>query len=187
MSVPALEILDAGQSTAQELAERINMRVRMAENHAKKALEYALEIGVLLNEAKPMVKHGGWEQWLAEHCNLAPRTARAYMKLAKAYPSLSEPERQRVANLPVREAVKAIATDPTPPATAKVFPATAPRRREERERVSAKFSSTAKSIRDAAKRIDMFMDIKPAQVTALRTKLQDMLSELDQLQQGGAA
>jgi hypothetical protein len=52
--------------------------------------------------------------------------------------------------------------------------------------VSAKFSSTAKSIRDAAKRINLFMDIKPAQVTALRTKLQDMLAELDQLQQGGA-
>ena len=182
----ALEILDAGQPTALELAERISMRVRMAETHAKKALEYALEIGALLNEAKPLVKHGDWDKWLTEHCNLASRTARAYMKLAKDFPSLPEPERQRVASLPVREAVKAIATDPAPPATEKVLPAAAPRRREERERVSAKFSSTAKSIRDAAKRINQFMDIKPAQVTALRTKLQDMLSELDQLQQGGA-
>ncbi|WP_299146742.1 DUF3102 domain-containing protein [uncultured Comamonas sp.] len=182
----ALEILDAGQPTAQELAERISIRVRMAENHAKKALEYALEIGALLNEAKPLVKHGDWDKWLTEHCNLAARTARAYMKLAKDFPSLPEPERQRVATLPVREAVKAIATDPAPPATEKVLPAAAPRRREERERVSAKFSSTAKSIRDAAKRINLFMDIKPAQVTALRTKLQDMLAELDQLQQGGA-
>ena len=182
----ALEILDAGQPTALELAERISIRVRMAENHAKKALEYALEIGALLNEAKPLLKHGDWEPWLTEHCNLASRTARAYMKLAKNFPSLPEPERQRVATLPVREAVKAIATDPAPPATEKVLPAAAPRRREERERVSAKFSSTAKSIRDAAKRINLFMDIKPAQVTALRTKLQDMLAELDQLQQGGA-
>ena len=183
-SVP--EILDAGQPTAQELAERISIRVRMAENHAKKALEYALEIGELLNEAKPLVKHGDWDKWLTEHCNLAARTARAYMKLAKDFPSLPEPERQRVATLPVREAVKAIATDPAPPTTEKVLPAAAPRRREERERVSAKFSSTAKSIRDAANRINLFMDIKPAQVTALRTKLQDMLAELDQLQQGGA-
>ena len=180
-----LEIIDASQSTAQELAERISMRVRMAENHAKKALEYALEIGQLLNEAKPLVRHGDWERWLTEHCNLASRTARAYMRLAKEYPSLPEPERQRVATLPVREAVKAIATDPTPPATAKVLPAAAPRRRDERERVAASFSATAKSIRDAAKRINQFMDIKPAQVTALRTKLQDMLIELDQLQQGG--
>ena len=80
---------------------------------------------------------------------------------------------------------EAIATDPTPPATVKVPPAAAPRRREERERVAERFSSTAKSIRDAAKRIRMCADIKPAQVTALRTKLQDMLAELDQLQQGG--
>ena len=180
------EILDAGQSTAQELAKRISMRVRMAENHARKALEYALEIGQLLNEAKPLVKHGDWELWLTEHCNLASRTARAYMRLAKEYPNLPELERQRVAALPVREAVKAIATDPTPPVTEKVLPAAAPLKREERERVAASFSSTAKSLRDAAKRIGMFMDIKPTQVTTLRGKLQAMLTELDRLQQGGA-
>ena len=178
-------LLDAGQSTAQELAERISMRVRMAENHAKKALEYALEIGQLLNEAKPLVKHGEWEQWLTEHCNLASRTARAYMRLAKEYPSLPEPERQRVATLPVREAVKAIATDPTPPDTVKVLPAAAPSRRDERERVAASFSSTARRIQDAAKRISQWQDIKPAQVTTLRAKLQEMLTELDRLQQGG--
>lgn len=184
-NVPAL-ILDSDQQTPAELGERIRMRVVMAETHAKKALEYALEIGALLNEAKPQIGHGEWGQWLEEQCTLAPRTARAYMRLARFYPALSETERRRVADLPVREAVKAIATDPTPPATEKVLPAAAPRRREERERVSEKFNATAKSIRDAGKRIGMFMTIKPAQVTALRNKLQDMLAELDQLQQGGA-
>ena len=69
----ALEILDAGQPTALELAERISIRVRMAENHAKKALEYALEIGALLNEAKPLLKHGDkWpehREWMADYLN----------------------------------------------------------------------------------------------------------------------
>ena len=182
-----VQVLDAGSAELMlpSLAKQINEAVTDAENHARSAMEVALTAGALLTEAKKQVPHGEWENWLTEHCNLAGRTARAYMKLAKDFPSLPEPERQRVATLPVREAVKAIATDPAPPVTEKILPAFAPRRREERERVSEKFSATAKSIRDVAKRIGMFMDIKPAQVTALRTKLQEMLSELDQLQQGG--
>ena len=75
-------ILAPGQETPAELALRITMRAKMLETHAQKAVEYAFEIGQLLNEAKPQINHGEWEQWLTEHCHLAPRTARAYMKLA---------------------------------------------------------------------------------------------------------
>ena len=157
-----------------------------AQDTADKATKLALRAGELLVKVKEQLPHGTFGTWVADNCSIAERTVRAYMHLHRQVAALPEPERQRVATLPVREAVKAIATDPAPPATEKVLPAAAPRRREERERVSAKFSSTAKSIRDAAKRINLFMDIKPAQVTALRTKLQDMLAELDQLQQGGA-
>jgi len=139
--------------------------------------EHFSEFGLIRNRVKVEIE---WLKALAaapELAEIAPFSAATIAELDGVITNFSVAD---------GEAVKAIATDPAPPATEKVLPAAAPRRREERERVSAKFSSTAKSIRDAAKRINLFMDIKPAQVTALRTKLQDMLVELDQLQQGGA-
>lgn len=174
-------ILAPDQDTPAELALRINMRVQMAESHAKKAVEYAFEIGQLLNEAKPQINHGEWEQWLAEHCHLAQRTARAYMKLAKAFPILPEAERQRVTDLPIREALKAISTDPTP-----LPPREPPARRvnslEDRQRVKSVFLNARDQLTKAAKTIDYAMPIKGGEVAALRKKLEAVLAQLVELQ-----
>lgn len=182
MSAPTTIILAPGQDTPAELALRILMRTKMLEIHAQKAVEYAFEIGQLLNEAKPQLKHGEWEAWLTEHCHLAQRTARAYMKLAKAYPALSEAERQRVADLPVREALKAISTDPTP-----LPPKESPARRvnsvEERERVKSVFLNARNQLTKAVKTIDYAMPIKGGEVAALRKKLEAVLAQLAELQQ----
>ena len=181
-------ILTPGQDTPAELALRINMRAKMLETHAQKAVEYAFEIGQLLNEAKPQINHGEWEQWLTEHCHLALRTARAYMKLAKAFPSLSEAKRQRVADLPIREALKAISTDPTP------LPPREPAARrvnslEDRQRVKSVFLNARDQLTKAAKTIDYAIPIKGGEVAALRKKLEAVLQQLTELQkeEGGAA
>lgn len=162
-----------------ELAERINMRVRAAEDRAKKAVEYAVEAGQLLNEAKTLVPHGEWKQWLAAHCTVAPRTARAYMMLAKRVPTLPDAERQRVADLPMREAIKAITTDPTAP----------PRQpsvegiwdKGERDRTAKIFDTGATALREATRAISNAREIKPGKVQSLRNRLAAVLAELDKL------
>ena len=167
-----------------ELATRINSRVKMAETHARKALECALEIGALLIEAKALVPHGGWNDWITHNCVLASRTARSYVQLATVYPSLPEPERQRVAALPVREAVRAIATDPMAPArAASEAPTCLPRDSQERNRLIKKFRATAGRLREATKFFDCGLDLKGAKVSVLRRALTDAIAELDRLQE----
>jgi hypothetical protein len=43
----------------------------------------AIVAGHALNEAKSLVRHGGWLPWLKQHCGIPERTAQLYMKLAK--------------------------------------------------------------------------------------------------------
>ena len=162
-----------------ELAERINMRVKAAEDRAKKAVEYVIDAGILLNEAKALVAHGEWEQWLAANCTVAPRTARAYMMLAKRVPTLPDAERQRVADLPMRDAIKAITTDPSaPPRQPRVGRIA---ERDERARVAKVFSTGADGVREAARLVKNYYEIKPAKVQSLRNKLAAIIAELDRL------
>jgi hypothetical protein len=49
-----------------------------------KAAESALEAGRLLIEAKELVQHGEWEDWLAENVHFSERTARRYMQLFRS-------------------------------------------------------------------------------------------------------
>lgn len=179
------EIIGAGERSVPELARQINEKVRAAENNARSAVQNALEAGQLLNEAKRQVPHGKWSAWLAEHITVAPRTAQAYMRLANKVPALPDQKRNAVADLPLREAMAAIATDPAPPTRAPA--AQPPRDREQRDRVVDQFQSTAKSIREAAKWFGYNMALKPQKVATLRKKLQDALAELDRMQQEGGA
>jgi hypothetical protein len=48
---------------------------------ARTAIEHALAAGRLLAEVKGALGHGGFESWVAEHCNFTARTARRYMQL----------------------------------------------------------------------------------------------------------
>lgn len=78
-----------------EKAKKINAAVLAAEASAKSAVQHALAAGNLLIEAKKAIGHGGWQKWVVSNCDLAPRTARAYMRLAETLPKLPELERQR--------------------------------------------------------------------------------------------
>ncbi|MEB0112786.1 DUF3102 domain-containing protein [Variovorax sp. RTB1] len=148
------------------------------------ALQHALEAGALLNQAKARIAHGKWNEWLAVNCQVAPRTARGYMRLATAYPTLPESEPQRVADLPVREAVKAIATHPSPPARPR---AALGANREDSDRVVERFQATAKIVREASRWISHGKPLEGGKVTTLRNQLQAILSELDPLQGRDAA
>jgi hypothetical protein len=165
-------------TTLYTLATRINEFHSAAERDAKSAMMHALNAGSLLSEAKAQVPHGEWEQWVRENCTLAPRTANAYMRLAKKLPQLPEPDRQRVADLPVREAVRAIATSPDAPPRSSAIHVHA---REDADRAVNTFDKSGRALREAAKWIHRVRQLDSRRVTSLRAKLQAALNELDRL------
>jgi phage N-6-adenine-methyltransferase len=66
------------------LAERIEHEHRLAEDHARDALEHAFRCGELLIEAKRLVGHGGFLPWLAENiAGFGARQAQKYMRAAQ--------------------------------------------------------------------------------------------------------
>ncbi len=77
-----------------------------ASTAARSALAHALEAGRLLVEAKELVPHGGWADYVAE-CGMPTRTAAQYMRLHRGRDDLGD--RQRVADLTVREAARLLA------------------------------------------------------------------------------
>lgn len=159
-----------------DLAARINDATSAAERSARAAVAHALEAGSLLLQAKGQVAHGDWEPWLQANCAVAPRTARAYMSLAKRLPALPEPERQRVAELPLREAVAAIRTEP-------VAPPSAPRLRPQIGHVTELrpvFKSAGNALNSIASDVGL-RSIKSDRIKALRDKLQAALAALDKM------
>ena len=89
----------------QGLAQRIREEIAAARKAARSSIDHALRAGELLTEAKAGMAHGEWRPWLDENVQIADRTARAYMRLARRWPALPESERQRVADLPLRRAI----------------------------------------------------------------------------------
>ena len=89
-----------------ELAAAINAEHQAAERTARKAIEHAKAAGEKLLLAKAQVEHGQWLPWLSAHCpELADRTARAYMQLARNWGTLKT-KTATVANLTINDALK---------------------------------------------------------------------------------
>ncbi len=93
------------------LADRINAEHKAACEAAMTTTQHAMKCGNLLTEAKSGLPHGQWLPWLKENSEMSERTTQAYMRLARRYEELDDEKAQRVADLPVREAMKAIADD----------------------------------------------------------------------------
>ena len=96
-------------NNVNDLAARINSEHRKAEECARSAVAHALNAGRLLIEAKAQVAHGTWLPWLDEHCKISERTAQAYMRVARELPKLDDGKAQRVADMPLRDALRALA------------------------------------------------------------------------------
>jgi hypothetical protein len=85
------------------LAEVIRREHELAGRAVRSALAHAVAAGEYLLEAKRRIGHGGWLRWVREQCGVSERSAQGYMRLA-----LRLPKAQRVADLPVREALKLV-------------------------------------------------------------------------------
>jgi hypothetical protein len=94
-----------------ELANEINAEHAKAEAAARSAVDHALRAGELLIEAKGQCQHGEWGAWIQEHCEFSERTAQVYMRVARELPKLDDPKAQRVADLPLRDVSRLLATD----------------------------------------------------------------------------
>ena len=76
------------------------------------ALSYAIEIGRRLDEAKGMLSHGDWSEWLKNEVNFSQSTANNYMLLFKEYGSMqisifgAELKSQSFGNLSYTKALK---------------------------------------------------------------------------------
>jgi Protein of unknown function (DUF3102) len=95
-----------------DLAGQANAEHANAQRSARQAVAHAVNAGKFLLQAKSLLPHGNWSQWLTDNFAASGRTARAYMLLAKRLPELNESKRQRVANLPLRLALDALRGDP---------------------------------------------------------------------------
>ena len=95
------------------LAVEINRAHAGVQRCVAQGLEHARRAGELLAEAKAALPHGDWLPWLAEHCDMPERTAQAYLRVAAHWPTL-EAKAQRVADLPLRQALALLAEPPSP-------------------------------------------------------------------------
>ncbi|MDP7216149.1 MAG: DUF3102 domain-containing protein [Rhodospirillales bacterium] len=106
------------RNRARPLAADIRAEYNAVRMAVETATQHAIRCGQLLIEAKDGFVHGQWLPWLQENCALSERSAQAYMRLARKYGELDNAKAQRVADLPVRRAIKAItderAENPTP-------------------------------------------------------------------------
>ena len=180
-----LELLDKPDSL-DTLAMLIKSAVTDTERAATNATEGALIVGRMLIEAKAQVKHGEWDNWILQNCNLATRTARAYMRLANTVPQLDDSKRQRVADLPLREAIKAIATDSTAPPKSTQTGIRASKKTD-REKAVSIFGKAERALKDSSKSIGMGVVVKGQQVSDLRKKLNEVLEELERMEADSAA
>jgi hypothetical protein len=168
---------EANPSALIGLAEKINEALDAVDACLKSSMVHALTAGRLLVEAKKYVPHGDWETWLRENCSLAPRTTQAYMQLTKKIKELPPLEAQRIADLPVREALKAIA----------IHRKSLPLRRwnsvkrDDVMHAVDTFRMGGMALRDAAAHVDFFRKMEDKQVQSLRRTLNAVFEVLDQL------
>jgi len=101
--------MDTEMEGLAALAAQINEKHLSAQQKAVAAVEDAVEAGRLLLQAKAQLRHGAWLPWLQAHCTLTVRQSQSYMRLANVVPKLDQTKYARVAHLPIRQALNAIA------------------------------------------------------------------------------
>jgi hypothetical protein len=93
----------------ESLATEINAAHALVEGYIRAATPHAVRAGELLEKAKASIPHGEWVSWLEKNCTFSERTAQTYMRLARELPKLDPAKAQRVADLPLREAMRELA------------------------------------------------------------------------------
>lgn len=101
--VQATYVAEKDKEREAQLASEINL---ITEQTKQMVLMNFIELGRRLTEAKAMVKHGEWGNWLKERVNYSQRTANNMMKLYKEYGESGIAQKsQSIASLSVTQAV----------------------------------------------------------------------------------
>lgn len=99
----ATYVAEKDKEREAQLASEINL---ITEQTKQMVLMNFIELGRRLTEAKAMVKHGEWGNWLKERVNYSQRTANNMMKLYKEYGESGIAQKsQSIASLSVTQAV----------------------------------------------------------------------------------
>lgn len=73
-----------GSNSLAVLAAQINDEDAAVAADLQSAVQHAMAAGEALIEAKVLLPHGEWTEWLASNCpSVSGRTARLYMQLAR--------------------------------------------------------------------------------------------------------
>ena len=98
------------KSRIDDLTNKIKWKTAQAQRFA---LEYIIEIGGYLAEAKALLPHGEWGNWLKNKVNYSQSTAISFMKLYEEYgnrqESLFSSNSQAIMNLPYTKALRLLA------------------------------------------------------------------------------
>jgi hypothetical protein len=158
-----------------QLAQQINQAITAAETHARQAVMSALRAGELLAQAKEQVLPGDWESWVSNNTRIALRTAQAYMRLHKKIGELPAHEAQRVALLPLRLAMVAIATPPKREASFRAVNFVDANKRR------SLLTDASQSLRALGFTLEGRKSLPKKRIEVAREKLQAVLRELDQM------
>ncbi len=173
MNTTLLNVIQPGDLA--NLPAQIDAAIEDVRNHANGMVHAAVRAGQLLIEAKAALPHGEFEAWITSNCTVAPRTAQAYMRLATKLKTLPPAEAQRVADLPLREALKAIGTTAeAPPPNYRIEV----RGKDDRERIVTAMQKGADAVRKAARLVST-NSAKRQDIDQARAKLQAAIEMLD--------
>ena len=92
-----------------ELAEEIKAAHALAQDGVRSSLKLAFRVGELLVQARSLIRHGGWLQFLEQKCDVGQRSAQRYIRLYRRFGS----NPTRVSHLSLREALKLLADVPS--------------------------------------------------------------------------
>lgn len=93
----------------------VTAEIRIIQSQARQAvLSYAIELGRRLNEAKELLPHGEWGDWLKNEVNFSERTAQNLMKIFREFGSdqvnfFGEAKAQALADLSYTKALRLLA------------------------------------------------------------------------------
>ena len=167
-----------GEHKQERSIEVVTTEIKTLCNQARAlALTYAIEIGRRLDEAKSMLSHGEWSEWLKNEVDFSQSTANNYMKLFEEYSDTqvsifgAELKSQSLGNLSYTKALKLLSV-----------PA------EEREEFAEKNNVEAISVReldrlikerdDAIKRAEE-LEVLQSEKNELQDTLSSALNEVD--------
>src|SRR5258708_1987851 len=103
------KVFNLGQVEQDRLAREINDAHSEIEARHTDILDRAINLGLLLSEAKQQAGHGQWLEWIKDHCKLSARHTSRYLLIAEHRDRLLA-NKTRVSDLSMRGIIELITT-----------------------------------------------------------------------------